>query len=97
MNVKYVLSPQPKFPNLDSVQVGDSWDRPSMLMIRTLQVELVYKTLASHERTSIHFLQVLAQKSDYKVLIYELTCRFTPVRIPSVQTSLFHEETERDC
>ena len=31
------------------------------------------------------------QKSNYTLLVSELTRRFTPVQIPSVQTSLFHE------
>ena len=31
------------------------------------------------------------QRSDYKLLITELTKRFTPVRLPAVQTQIFHD------
>ena len=34
------------------------------------------------------------QKADYDLLVAELRHRFTPVRIPSVQTSLFHERKQ---
>lgn len=35
------------------------------------------------------------QKSDYNSLVSELARRFTPVRIQSVQTSLFHDRKQR--
>ncbi len=35
-----------------------------------------------------------SQKADYDQMVKELTRRFTPVRIPSVQTSLFHERKQ---
>ena len=37
-----------------------------------------------------------SQKADYDQLVKELTRRFTPVRIQSVQTSLFHERKQGD-
>ena len=36
------------------------------------------------------------QKSSYELLVKELTRRFTPVRIQSVQTSLFHDRKQGD-
>ena len=36
------------------------------------------------------------QKADYDILVKELTRRFTPVRIQSVQTSLFHDRKQGD-
>ena len=36
-----------------------------------------------------------AQKSDYSVLVKELKKRFTPVRIPAVQTSFFHDRKQK--
>ena len=36
------------------------------------------------------------QKSSYNLLVKELTRRFTPVRIQSVQTSLFHDRKQGD-
>ena len=36
------------------------------------------------------------QKADYDVLVKELILRFTPVRIQSVQTSLFHDRKQGD-
>ena len=36
------------------------------------------------------------QKASYDLLVKELTHRFTPVRIQSVQTSLFHDRKQRD-
>ena len=36
------------------------------------------------------------QKSSYDLLVKELTRRFTPVRIQSVQTSLFHDRKQGD-
>ena len=36
------------------------------------------------------------QKADYDQLVKELTRRFTPVQIQSVQTSLFHDQKQGD-
>ena len=36
------------------------------------------------------------QKAEYNILVIELTCCFTPVRIQYVQTSLFHDQKQGD-
>ena len=36
------------------------------------------------------------QKGDYDLLVAELTRRFTPVRMQSVQTSLFHDRKQKE-
>ena len=38
----------------------------------------------------------LGQKSDYDRLVAELSQRFTPVRIQSVQTSMFHDRKQKE-
>ncbi|MCG8625568.1 MAG: hypothetical protein MJE68_26660, partial [Proteobacteria bacterium] len=38
----------------------------------------------------------LHQKADYDLLVAELSQRFTPVRIQSVQTSLFHDRKQKE-
>ena len=36
-----------------------------------------------------------SQKASYPLLVKRLCARFTPVNIPSVQTSLFHDRKQR--
>ena len=73
---------------LDMVATVCHWDQPTKLV--NLVTRLRGQAFAFYRTCTPE------QRGSYKALKAELLMRFTPVRIQSVETSLFHEHKQRN-
>ena len=94
------LPPLPKFSGEGQEESFPEWHAQFELMAEackwSIPAKLVHLTTRLRGQAfSFYRSCSKQQKSDYESLVGELTRRFTPVRIPSVQTSLFHERKQK--